>query len=98
LERQFRRLERDVPFLRRPLATIRTRGWWVVRVPLGLAFLLGGVLAILPVFGLWMIPVGLLLLAVDVAPLRPAVSALLIRVRRKFSVLRRRIARWRTPT
>ena len=40
------------------------------RLPAGIALILGGCLAILPVFGLWMIPLGLMLLADDIPPLR----------------------------
>ena len=35
------------------------------RFPAGILFILGGFLSILPVFGLWMLPVGLFLLAED---------------------------------
>jgi hypothetical protein len=45
--------------LRRPEAA------WV-RVPAGLALTGGGVLSFLPVLSIWMLPVGLALLAVDV--------------------------------
>ncbi|MBS0272933.1 MAG: hypothetical protein JSR55_00720 [Proteobacteria bacterium] len=41
-----------------------------MRVLLGIAFLIGGIFAILPVFGLWMIPVGILILSVDFPPIR----------------------------
>ena len=41
-----------------------------VRLPLGILFILGSLLFILPIFGLWMLPVGLLLLAEDVPALR----------------------------
>jgi hypothetical protein len=41
-----------------------------VRLPLGVLFILGGLLFILPFLGLWMLPVGLLLLAEDVPALR----------------------------
>ena len=40
------------------------------RIPAGVLFLVGGCLAILPILGLWMIPVGLILLAEDIPPLR----------------------------
>ena len=40
------------------------------RIPAGLALILGSFLAILPFFGLWMLPLGLMLLADDIAPLR----------------------------
>ncbi len=41
-----------------------------VRIPAGILLTLGGVMSILPVFGLWMLPFGLILLAEDVGPLR----------------------------
>lgn len=65
-------------------------GWALVRVPVGVFFILGGLLAILPIFGLWMIPVGLLLLAVDVPLLRRPVSAAMIRLRRRAETFRQR--------
>ena len=39
-------------------------------MPAGLFLILGGFLAILPVFGLWMLPLGFMLLADDIPPLR----------------------------
>lgn len=89
LERQFNAISRGIPALRGPLNAIRARGWWIVRLPLGLIFIAGGFLAILPVFGLWMIPVGLLLLAIDLPLLRGPVSGLIIRGRRRISLWRR---------
>lgn len=53
----------SVRWLRSPAAR------WV-RVPLGVFLVSGSFLFILPIFGLWMLPVGLLLLAEDVAALR----------------------------
>ena len=41
-----------------------------MRVVLGVLFLLGGVLGILPILGFWMIPLGLVLLSWDVPVLR----------------------------
>ena len=61
----------------------------LVRLPLGVLFILGGVLSILPIFGLWMLPLGLMLLAVDVAA-SPTVSAAIIRARRRIAVWRHR--------
>jgi hypothetical protein len=63
LERLIRRLPEHrqglVRWLRSPAAR------WV-RLPLGVLFILGSLLFILPIFGLWMLPVGLLILAEDV--------------------------------
>ena len=70
-ERRLRRLLRRLPsrmqaitrWLRKPASR------WA-RIPAGLLLILGGCLAILPVFGLWMLPLGLMLLADDIPPLR----------------------------
>lgn len=40
------------------------------RRALGIGFVIGGFLAVLPVFGIWMLPVGLALLSDDVPALR----------------------------
>lgn len=58
-----RRLQRAVKWLLRPSSR------WA-RIPAGLLFCLGGVFAILPILGLWMLPLGLVLLAEDVPLLR----------------------------
>jgi hypothetical protein len=42
----------------------------LIRLPLGLLFMVGGLFAFLPLLGVWMIPVGILLIAVDVPPVR----------------------------
>ena len=89
-ERQFQAIEQQFPLLRRPLTAIRARGWWVVRLPIALLFIAGGLLSILPFLGLWMLPVGLLLLAVDLPLLRAPLSAALIRLRRRYAVWRHR--------
>jgi len=46
---------------------------------------LGVFLAILPVFGLWMMPVGLILLAIDVPPLKGPVASAIVRLRRRLT-------------
>lgn len=91
LLRQFAVLERRVPALRRPTRTLLREGWMVVRVPLALLLILGGLVSFLPFLGLWMLPLGLLLLAVDVPLAQPAVTAAVIRSRRRFSTLVRRL-------
>lgn len=88
LRRQFERLKRDYPRLGLFLYRLSRPGWSMVRVPVGLLFILGGVLSILPILGLWMIPVGLLLLAVDVPWLRRPVSSVIIRLRRRTEKMR----------
>jgi hypothetical protein len=90
LERQFDKLEDLVPGLKGRTGPLRSRGAVYFRVPLGIFLVLGGMLAFLPFLGLWMIPMGLLLLAIDLPFLRPHVNAAIIRGRRKAELLRRR--------
>ncbi|WP_424931894.1 hypothetical protein [Amaricoccus macauensis] len=90
LHRQLRAIARDIPASRRiinPLIHGRLRK---ARLPIACVLIFGGLLAVLPVFGLWMLPIGLLLLALDVPRLRPIVSATLIRTRRRITVWRHR--------
>ncbi len=91
-QRQFDALERLAPSLRGPMATLRRDSWFPIRFPLSLLLIAGGVFAFLPVLGIWMLPLGLLLLAVDLPVLRGPISALIIRGRRKG---RRLVLRWR---
>src|SRR5262249_5796702 len=48
-----------------------------LRLTAGSLLICGGFLSILPVFGLWMLPLGLLLIAEDVPPLKSAVLRML---------------------
>ncbi|WP_229740516.1 tryptophan synthase subunit beta [Gemmobacter megaterium] len=92
LNRQIRALSGDVPALRPILSNLQRRPWALVRLPLGLALVAGGLASFLPVLGIWMLPLGLVLVAIDLPLLRPVVSALLIRSRRRVSLWRRRWA------
>jgi hypothetical protein len=80
LDLLFRRLpprfQDTIRWLRRPSAR------WV-RIPAGLLLAAGGVFAILPVLGLWMLPLGLVLLAEDIPPLRRGTDAALAWIERR---------------
>lgn len=94
LYRQFTALETRMPRLKRPIRALLhpNRARW--RVPLGLFLIVGGLFSFLPFLGLWMLPLGLLLLAVDVTPLQGPVSSVVIRARRRLNPwIRRRIKR-----
>ena len=71
--------------------TIRLPRNWIVRNALGAFFIVLGSLGFLPILGFWMLPLGLLVLSVDV----PAVR----RWRRRMAVwwARRRQARATPP-
>jgi hypothetical protein len=63
IDRLPERLQTTIHWLRRPALR------WA-RVPAGVLFIAGSFLSILPLFGLWMLPLGLMLLAEDIPPLR----------------------------
>lgn len=91
-QRQFDTLGRMIPALRGPMSTLRRDSWFPVRFPLALTLIAGGFLSFMPVLGVWMLPLGLLLLAVDLPILRGPISVVMIRCRRRGRALLRR---WR---
>ena len=66
-----------VHWLRHPAAR------WA-RIPAGILLIIGGCLFILPILGLWMIPLGLFLLAEDVPVLHRLRSRLLVWIERRL--------------
>jgi hypothetical protein len=71
------RMRAATHWLRRPSSR------WV-RIPAGVLLVFGGFLSILPVFGLWMLPFGLFLLAEDLPPLRRARGRMLDHMQRRW--------------
>lgn len=71
LDRLFERMNNQLPG---PLS--RTVGWLIqpsamlIRIPVGLLFVIGGLFSFLPVLGIWMLPLGVMLLAIDIPPVR----------------------------
>ncbi len=83
LTRQFDEIERNVPrWVARMLSWLRRPGVQLIRIPLGLLLIIGGIFSFLPVLGIWMLPLGLLILALDVRLLRGPVTNGIIRVRK----------------
>jgi len=76
IDRLPRRVQSAVRWLRRPSSR------WV-RIPAGVLLIGGSMLSMLPLFGLWMLPLGLVLLAEDIAPLRRARDRLLEWIERR---------------
>jgi hypothetical protein len=63
LNRQLDRLGRGLPrAVRGPMQSLREPAARWIRIPIGLLLILGGIFSILPVLGLWMLPLGLLTL------------------------------------
>jgi hypothetical protein len=91
LRQAFKHLEEQVPdrfanILRR----LRHPDARLLRIPLGLLLVVGGVFSILPVLGIWMLPLGLLLLAYDVPFLRKPVARFTIWATQKWAAFRHR--------
>lgn len=90
MDRRLDRAERHLPgvlgewlsHLRRPSAS-----WF--RVPLGVLLVIGGLLGFLPILGFWMLPLGLLLLSLDVALLRRPTARAIVAGERRWRLFRR---------
>jgi len=89
LRRLFDRLQRQIPAAANILRWLRRPGIAWVRIPLGLILVLGGIFSFLPVLGIWMLPLGLLLLAIDLPFLQGPVSGTILRVQRRWTLWRR---------
>ena len=90
LDRQFRALAKAMPWAEQPLNVLRQRRWRLLRIPAAILLILGGILSILPVLSIWMLPIGLLLLAVDIPFLQQPVSSTIVRLRLRARAFRRR--------
>lgn len=71
---------------------LRQPGLWMIRIPLALLLIVGGVLGFLPILGFWMLPLGLLLLAVDLPFLKAPVARTMVRVEHRWRNWRRKRA------
>src|SRR4051794_14628962 len=94
LRQAFRALEHEVPGkVARVLRSVRhPRARWI-RIPAGVLLILGGIFSILPLLGMWMLPLGLLLIAYDVPVLRAPVGRFTLWGIRAWTALRRRLFR-----
>ncbi len=90
LRRQLAAMSRVAPQVESLVDRLLDRRARMIRILAAGFLMFGGVFAILPVLGLWMLPLGLMLLAVDIPALRPRVSATIIRGRRRLALWRRR--------
>jgi len=81
----------------RHVGRLRHPGAVWVRVPAGLALAGGGVLSVLPGLGVWMLPVGLALLAHDVQPMQGPLARMLNFTNGKIDNVKRRKAAKKAP-
>ncbi|MFZ5692965.1 MAG: hypothetical protein ACOY5F_17115 [Pseudomonadota bacterium] len=80
----FRFEERLPVWIARKSRALREPGAKLVRIPAAGLLIVGGVFSFLPVLGIWMLPLGLLLLAVDLPSLQPAMSRMLRWIERRW--------------
>lgn len=98
LEQQLDRIETQLPDVATGwLEWLRKPSRRLVRIPIGVLLVLGSVFSILPLLGLWMLPVGLMLLAIDVPVLQRPTVALLRWIERTWTALRRKFGRKPSP-
>lgn len=90
LDRQFEKLGRTVPASVGFLTWVRQPSSRLLRIPLGLLLILGGIFSFLPVLGIWMLPLGLLLLALDMPFLQPPLNRAILWTQRKWAAWKRR--------
>jgi hypothetical protein len=96
LREAFKRLEQEVPDrCGRVLRRLRHPDARLIRIPIGLLCILGGIFSFLPVLGIWMLPLGLLLIAQDVPVLRKPVAYSTIWGMRKWARFRLWVAKQR---
>jgi len=89
LDRAYRGLERELPDrLVRVIRWMRDPEARWIRLPLGVLFIIGGLLWFLPVLGIELLPIGLLLIAEDVPFLRKPVARVMIWLERKWVEMR----------
>ncbi len=85
LKRTIKRVERRFPGrFARFLRWVRQPGSRYVRIPLALLLVAGGVFSFVPVLGIWMLPLGLVLLALDLPFLRRPMRRLLVCSERRW--------------
>ncbi|HEY0826227.1 MAG TPA: hypothetical protein VGD76_20740 [Ramlibacter sp.] len=100
LDRAYDELEEHTPdAIARAIAWLREpQGRWV-RLPLGVVIVAAGLMGpVVPVLGIEFIPLGLLLVAQDVPPLREPVATMTLWLERKWIALRTRWKQRRSRT
>jgi hypothetical protein len=90
-DRMVARLQAKLPgSLARAMAWLLSPSAVLLRLPLGILFVIGGIFSFLPVLGVWMLPLGILLIAVDVPPVRRWVVHLWPKVEARWRLRSRR--------
>jgi hypothetical protein len=84
LNRYFQMIDRRVPIgVSQFIRWLRLPSSFAVRLVIAILLILGGIFSILPVLGIWMLPLGLLLIAQDIPLLQEPLVAAFAWVERK---------------
>ena len=70
LRRQFEAIERRAPVGGPALRALRREHYRALRLPLAVLLVIGGLFGFLPILGFWMVPLGLIILSVDIPVVR----------------------------
>lgn len=90
LDRTFDKIAAKLPWAAGVIGWVRNpKNIWI-RLPVALLLIVGSIFSFLPLLGLWMLPVGLLLLAIDLVFLQDPVTRWVIIVQRKWQTWRRK--------
>lgn len=86
----FRRLEQEVPeSMARVIRNLRHPDSRWIRIPVGVLLVIGGFIApLVPLLGVWMLPIGLLLIAYELPFLRRPVSSFTIWCVQRWLILK----------
>jgi hypothetical protein len=96
LDQAYERLEKMLPgWPARALRWLQGPDSRLVRIPLGILCTIASFFWFLPVLGLWMLPIGLLLIAQDIPFLRAPVGRITLKGLDAASRLHRRWKKWR---
>jgi hypothetical protein len=94
LNRYFEMIDRRVPIsVSQFIRWLRMPSSFAIRLVIAILLILGGIFSFLPVLGLWMLPLGLLLIAQDVPLLQKPLVAVFAWVEAKWERLK---VKWRS--
>jgi hypothetical protein len=93
LNRYFKMIDRRVPIsVSKFIQWLRKPSSFAVRLIIAILLILGGIFSFLPVLGIWMLPLGLLLIAQDIPFLQKPLLGAFAWIERKYEWLR---TKWR---
>ena len=82
-------MARQIKFAGRTISLPESK---VLRLTIGTLLMFGGLLWFLPILGIWMLPLGLLILALDVPLLERPVGSIIVRLQHWLATRRRKKA------